>query len=470
MDKICADPLVRKFFGFRIRSSFFYTVVVVFSLALCALVGMKGGGNTVWGLVPILLYAGLCIAGLDIVLATAVALAAAFAILQPQPIDIGVMLGSSLSNNVTIIGLITLMGAGLGEVLKTTGVAHTIVKVVLNGIGIRSERAAIVSIMLSSMLIVFMLGTIGGALAVAGPILIAFATQYSITRRATAVAFLYGGCAGLALAPFAGSNIAIMQAAKVSYLQYLTYGAGPLAILSFLVGVPVLLRLQKRAVVERDFYPAIESDDEGEFSRGKFATVVFSVTLLLTIGYAAYTRAGTTLPLLTLPLMAVVTGCAAGLSPKKIIESFYRGAGGLIHIFILFWMLATLFNVIDDLGPFKSLVESYHSELLGIPPYLFVLIVSMIGLIAVPGASAAVVVLVDKLFGGLADQMGITSAAWIIVLIFSSKGDTYGPFPNPNMVTCMGMARYENLRYMLLSGWVLLVPCTLMFAVLLYFV
>lgn len=443
----------------------------LFSVIACSIVGFYNAADSAWGLLPILIYAVFCIWGLDIVLATALALLSAFVILQSSPVEVGGFLGAALSNNVTIIGLVSLMGAGLGEVLKNTGVAHNLVSTILNSVGIKSKRTAIVGMMLASMWIVAMLGTIGGSLAIAAPILIAFATEYKITRRATAVIFLYGGCAGLALAPFAGSNIAIMQAAEVSYLQYLTYGAVPLAIMSMIVGIPVICYLQKRAAKVGDYYPELKAiDSVSDNMHVKRATKVFIGGLLLTVVYACYTRAGVTLPLLALPVIALCTGYSAGKSLAEIMQIFYRGAGSIIHLFILFWLLATLFGVVDKMGPFENLVAGYRNDLIGFSPYGFVLLVALIGLIGIPGASAAVVVLVDQIFGGLADQMGISAAAWIIVLIFSSKGDTYGPFPNPNMLTCMGMARYENLRYVLLSGWVLLLPCTLMYAILLIFV
>ena len=57
----------------------------------------------------------------------------------------------------------------------------------------------------------------------------------------------------------------------------------------------------------------------------------------------------------------------------------------------------------------------------------------------------------------------------MVVLLFASKADTYGPFPNPNMVSTMGLAHSTNLRTMLLTGWVLLVPVALMYVAMLFF-
>lgn len=446
-------------------------LVIIISIATCVFVGLNGMAASVWGLVPILLYAALCVWGLDIVLATAVALVAAFAILQPQPAAVGKMLGSALSENVTQIGMISVLGARLGEVLRATGVASNVVNGVLSVIGQRSKSFVILGIMFAAALVIFMLGTIGGALAIAAPILIPLASRFGITRRATAVAFLYGGCAGLALAPFAGSNIAIMVAAKVSYLDYVTYGAGPLFIISFVLGFPICLVLQKKAAQENDFYPPVETPEEAvSYKASKQATATFLIGLVITVSYALHSGGGVSVPMIALPLLAFLTGTVGRNAPTETLKQFYRGAGAVIHLFLLFWLLSTLFNVLDELGPLKAMATNLSADLTSFSKYSFALVVALIGLAGVPGASAAVVVLVDNIFGGMAAQVGISTAAWIIVLIFSSKGDTYGPFPNPNMVTCMGMARYDKLKYMLLSGWMLLIPATIVYAILLYFV
>jgi hypothetical protein len=52
----------------------------------------------------------------------------------------------------------------------------------------------------------------------------------------------------------------------------------------------------------------------------------------------------------------------------------------------------------------------------------------------------------------------------VIVLLWASKADTYGPFPNGNMVGAMGLARSTNLRGLLLTGWAVLIPACLLYA------
>jgi hypothetical protein len=93
----------------------------------------------------------------------------------------------------------------------------------------------------------------------------------------------------------------------------------------------------------------------------------------------------------------------------------------------------------------------------------FAVAIALLGWVGVPGATAAQVVLLDQVFGDLATTVGLSSGAWVIVLLWASKADTYGPFPNANMVGAMGLARSTNLRSLLLTGWLVLIPASLMY-------
>lgn len=75
--------------------------------------------------------------------------------------------------------------------------------------------------------------------------------------------------------------------------------------------------------------------------------------------------------------------------------------------------------------------------------------------------------LIDRIFGPLAASLGITAAPWVIVLLWASKGDTYGPFPNANMVGPMGFAGSTSLRNQLTIGWLIMIAASIMYAVLL---
>lgn len=448
---------------------------LVWSLATVGLVtsliaGFTADTPTLWGLLPIALYAALCLLGMDIVVATVVSLLAGVLILQPAPLEVSALLGDSLADLVTMIGLIIMLGAGVGEVLKKTGVATMIVKGVMRAVGESNRIAVIYGVMISSGLLVASLGTLAGALAIAAPILLPVAARLGFTRSATASMMFIGGCAGLAVAPFAGSNIAIMSAAGVGYLQYLLYGAGPLAILSLVLGPFIVQWIQRRSAKSNDFYNEEEVGAESAVvpAGAKFATIVFAGVLVASLVYAILTSAGTSFPLLALPVIGIATGLAGRLGIAEVLSLMYKGAASMVSIFILFWLLAALFMIIDLLAPFDVILATFEVSLAHSSAFVFAILIALLGWVGIPGATAAQVVLLHKVFGALGASLGLGAASWVVVLLFASKADTYGPFPNGNMVGVMGLARSKNLKNMMITGWMLLVPVCLMYGVILF--
>lgn len=446
-------------------------VIAVIGLLISAVTGFTTDAPTLWGLLPIILYAVLALAGMDIVVATVIALLSGLLMLQTPPTEVGTILGDSLGETITIIGVIIMLGAGVGEVLKQTGVATTIVRGIMRLVGERSQFAVTLGVMLASGVLVASLGTLAGAIAISAPIILPIAARMGFTKSATASMLFLGGCAGLAMAPFAGSNVAIMEAAEVGYLQYVIYGGGPLALLSLAIGPFIVQWRQSRTAKEDDYYASDEfADEESETPpHTRAATIAFTVALVVTVAYAIWTAAGTSFPLLALPIIGIATAVAGRLSAAETLTYMYRGAAKLISIFILFWLLAGLFLMIDMLAPFDVILENYGDSLADGSPFVFAILVALLGWVGVPGATAAQVILLDEVFGPLGASMGVTAASWVIVMLFASKADTYGPFPNANMIGVMGLARSTNLRNMLITGWALLVPATLMYLVILFF-
>ena len=175
------------------------------------------------------------------------------------------------------------------------------------------------------------------------------------------------------------------------------------------------------------------------------------------------------LPIVALPLMAVATALGGGMSPRAFAASAVRGASALAWLFVLFFLLAVLFTAIARINPFSVVLGSYGTDIAHLSPFLLAMTVALIGWVGIPGASAAQVVLVDKVFGELAAAAGIGAGVWVVVLLFSSKADTYGPLPNVNMLGVMGLCRSANVRNILITGWAVLVPAVILYTALIWF-
>ncbi|MEU6162398.1 Na+/H+ antiporter NhaC family protein [Streptomyces sp. NPDC047130] len=445
------------------------------ALAVSLTLGLSTDAPTLWGLLPVVLYAVLALTGADLALATGVALLSAVLLALPAPGTAADVLGGTLTDPVTLIGLIIVFGAAVGEVLRVTGVADALVRGILRAVEGRGTTALTYAMMGACLVLVAGLGTLAGALAIAAPLLIPVAARAGLTRSTTAVTMFLGGCAGLALAPFAGSNIAIMQTADADYPTYLAVGAGPLALLSLLLAAVVVPWVQRHSAARGDFYRPEEVTrdehtdpaDTRPDARTRRATRAFLATLAVTVAYAAVTRAGTVFPLLALPLLALVTAAAAGLSPARTARAALTGARRMLPMLLLFWMLAALFGFVDLLRPYDVVLDTLGPDLRAMSALPFALAVAALGWVGVPGATAAQVILIGEVFGPIGDELGIGPAAWVIVLLWASKADTYGPLPNANMVGAMGLARARRLPYLLGTGWALLVPACALYAVLL---
>lgn len=449
--------------------------LIRYGIAIAALIGSAVLGAlvqapTVWGLLPVVLYAVLSLSGMNLLLATVFALLAGILLDHRTPSGVGSLLGDSLGDTVTMIGLIVVLGAGLGEVLRETGVADVLVRGILRMVRKDSAIALQLGVMAACLVLVFALGTLAGALAIAAPIVIPVVARAGFTRSATASMMFLGGCAGLALAPFAGSNIAILNASTVDYGTYVLVAAGPLAVLSILLSLVIVPRVQRQSLARGDDFYAPEQSGAGGQERkpnSVRASIVFSIVLLLAVGYATVSGSGTTFPLLALPVMAVVTAIAGRLSAAETVSAICRGGGRMIETFLLFWMLSAFFEIVDELKPYDVLLANFGPTLHDLPALPFAIGVALLGWLGVPGATAAHVVLLNKVFGALGTSLGITPAAWAVTYLWGSKADTYGPFPNANMMAVLGFAESKRLKTMLAVGWMVLIPAALMYLLIL---
>lgn len=421
---------------------------------------------TVWGLLPVLLWAALVLAGMAMARATGVALLAAVLMVRPDPGELAGLAGRTLTDPVALIGLVTLLGVGLGEVLSRTGAAEILVRAVLRPVAGRGAWTVPLAIWATCLVMVFALGT----LAVAAPLVLPVAARAELTRSATAAAMFLGGCSGLALAPFAGSNVAILEASGAGYGSYLLMGALPLTAVSLLVACAALPLIQRRTVRhQQERYPVPDGGDGPErAARGaRKAAAGFVVALIVCVGAAIATGAGALFPVAALPLMATATAAGARLRPGQALRAFGGGARRGIPTMLLFLALAAFFQAVELLRPYDVLMDRFGGHAAELPPLGFAVLVAMLGWLAVPGATAAQVVLLHKVFGPLGDALGLSSNAWMVTYLWSSKADTYGPFPNPNMLAALGFAQADRPRVLILLGWCVLLPAAAVYLVLL---
>ena len=87
--------------------------IFLVEIALSLYVRFTAAPPTLWGLLPIVLYALLVLLGIDVVLSTLASLLSAILLTGVAPKPLGDILAQSLGSFIAVVGLIIIMGAGL---------------------------------------------------------------------------------------------------------------------------------------------------------------------------------------------------------------------------------------------------------------------------------------------------------------------------------------------------------------------
>jgi H+/gluconate symporter-like permease len=234
----------------QIVAAVLYAVALVASIVVAVRTDQPG----LWGLIPIVVYAGLALLGVDMVLATLGAVVSAVALTRSTPAELGPVLLESMGSLIALIGVIILLGAGLGEVLKRTGVAEFIVLTVVRRVGLTTQLRAQLGVMLACTILAGALGTLAGSVAIVAPIVIPLLAALGFSTTATAAMFFFSGLAGLTLSPFAPITASIYGAAQVSWIGYVLAAGLPTAAVMFGVGF-LVVRWNQRRTAQAFPYP-----------------------------------------------------------------------------------------------------------------------------------------------------------------------------------------------------------------------
>ncbi|UPK75137.1 hypothetical protein MU582_00440 [Nocardioidaceae bacterium SCSIO 66511] len=442
---------------------------VLVGLVASVLVHLLTSSPSLWGLLPIAFYAVLVLIGVNIILATGGAIISAAILTGTTPLALGDMLAESLGSFLVLVGFIVLLGAGLGEVAARTGAAHSLVHGVMSRIGLRTQLQVQIGVMVAGTALSAMLGTMVGATAVLATVAIPLAAKVRLSPPAVAAMFHAGGAAGLFVGPFTPPVVTITGVTDISYAEYLLKAGGPMALATWITGFFMARWIQRRYGAEHHYSEEDLGEVTGETktpTHARAASIAFVVTLagLATIGIIVEATASY-IPLVMI-VTAAVTGLAGRLGPTAILDAMYAGGARMLWLVFLFWLFDPFLILSEQTGGYEALLDVLEPMTATTSVTLVGLVLVLVGWLGISGAAVAQVTLMDKLFAPLAASLGINPGAWSLILLASSQIDWFGPFPGPDMVAQMGLARSRSLRLILYNGWAIMVANVLMLVVL----
>ncbi len=385
------------------------------------------------------------------------------AILTKQPFaSFGSVIADSLGSFLGMIGLIIMLGSGLGAVLQKTGVAENLVMSLVKRVGVNTETKAVATTMISSTVLVALLGTLAGANAIIAPIIIPLVAAVGVTPSTVAVTFLGAGLTGMFLGPYTPQVVTILGLTDLSYGQYMLGAGVPLAIIVLLVTFLWAMRAQKKTAGVYA-YEGVETP-QGEYqatAETKQATIGFLVSMLGMIVYGIFIKGGAAFSILAITVATIVTGLAARLKVGDLIDTFVKGASRLMWLFIMFILFNPFIEFIAGVGAFERLVSFLQPLLASGNKVIFSLVASITGIFGIGGAATADNIVLDSMFRGVVDQLGITMPLWALILLVSGQITSFA-YPEADMIGQMGLARSKDVKTMVKYGLTIVLFSTIL--------
>ena len=420
---------------------------------------MVDAGFNIWwglfGLVPLLVYIVLVFREMDPLPATVICVVIGAAINAKSLVAVGTDLSKALGSFLGLVGLIIMLGRGLGEILSETKVAHTLVYKILYGIGINTQKKAMLGIMLATMVIVSLLGTMAGGVAIIAPIVNPIAAAVGLTPAVVAILYQSVGEEALTLGPFTPPVVTLIGLTKLDYGTMLVTAALPIAIVTLLVTWVMAQRIQ-RSTKEKTPIGQIDSYSMQIFepnAQSRRATNVFMLLFAALIIYGIIIKASTPYVITVMLGLSFVVGMVGGMKFEATCKSIVKGMAGNVGLFLLFILLELFINYVELAGGFKA-IAYLLMPLVNMGGSVAVVIAGgTIGAFGISGAVVAELMTLHKMFNHLLGQYGVSMIAWTVALIVATRVTNF-IIPGSNMVAMMGFAQSTDLKAMIRNGYV----------------
>lgn len=390
------------------------------------------------------------------------------AILVKQPLlGLGGVISEAMGSFMALIGFITMLGAGLGAVLNESGVAENLVHLLMDKIGINNERKAIVGTMISSIVLVTLLGTMAGANAIIAPIVIPLIATIGITPSTLGLIFQGAGQTGLFIGPFSPPMVTLIELTGLSYGQILLYAGLPVSICMWVVTYFMARRVQKktRGIVSFDIQNQGEVKTYVATPEAKRATFAFLISFVALIAYGIMVKGGASYAILIMITLAIITGLAGKMKIGTIADTFFKGMTRLIWLFMMFVLFEPFLIYVEQSGAFQSLFEILEPLIAGSGQIVFSLVTALIGIFGINGAAVAQSMLLDSLFGEMAAGLALNKGLWAAVLLIGSQITSFA-YPGGDMLGAMGLAHSKDVKSMLKLGYAIIAVLLILIVVL----
>ena len=390
------------------------------------------GLHPLFGFLPLLLYIVLMMMGKDMNVSVLLCVILGAILTGESITGFADTLYASLGSFCALIGFIIVLGSGLAEVLSQTKVAHNLVYMVVNRFKLKSKKMAILISMITSTLLVSLLGTLAGSNAIIAPILIPIVASVGLTPSTLGVILHGAGATGLYVGPFVPPVVTITGLTGLSYGQYLITAGIPLAVIVWGSTFFMACRTQRKT-------EALEAYEESGDDASAF------------VPDARCKRA-----ILVMMTASIVVGLVGGLSFQSSLTAMIQGGSKMFWMFFMFVLFEPFLNYVSASGAFDAVCQLMQPLIDVGGEVAFLMLSAAVGIFGISGTGVAQAQIIHELFLPMVQSLNIAMPIWGMVVLVGCQV-TFFVTPTVDMVGQMGLARSKNIKAMLANGWVITV-------------
>lgn len=409
---------------------------------------------SLWAMVPMVIFLVLTLMGKNYTLSVGIAAILGCILTGQTPTGFATMLVNNLGGTLGKVGLIVMFGSGLGILMDQSGINKTLVRFVVNKIGVNTERKGMLAVLLCSLLMVILIGTLNGGNAVIAPILLPIVASVGLTPTTVCFLMFNAGLVGVTVGPFCSAVAAALGVTGLSYAEYMRWSALPYSITWLIFTYIIAVVIQKKTKGKEIYEDVPPIEGFKATNKENVAVVTFLVSFVGMLIYGMTQESSMEYVIFVILALGVIVGCFIDKPIPDRIKLFSGGMGKMAGMFLSFLLTGVMIDTITAGGGWEALSEVILHVVGSSSKYLLMIIASMVGGFGVEGAVVTQMEIVNQLFWPTASQMGIPMALWSIVLIAAVR-ITSVVYPSANTAAHMGFARCNNMKLLIISGWVI---------------
>jgi len=363
---------------------------------------------------------------------------------------------AALGSTTALIGLIIMVGAGLGVLMTEARVTHTLVYWIVKRIGVNTQTKGKIALIICSILVCGMLGTLGGGNAVIAPIMIPILASLGVTPTVVATLFKISGEIGLILGPLTGVTLITMEVTHLSYGQLMVQAAIPFAIF-WMAGAWIgALRAQKRTQGKESYQLSDDVKNLDSIAikpREVVTTIAFLVSFVLLVVYGVLTKQGTNYALIVMIILAAIVAVFSRFDIDRTVSLVVKGMASQANMFLVFVTIEVLLNMVTIGGGFDALSNLLSPAAQGGGKSAVMLVASVVGGFGIEAAAVAEIKIITSMFGQLATQVGLPMGCFAVAILAATRL-TGSAYPTSNFAGQMGTAQCDNTKEALQANWI----------------